>query len=436
MGYTLVALLVGASLRVTIAAEPETTQPSSPPQLERLAVIDFEVIGNVGVEGAGAIIAEGLLARFPDERFDLVERRLVGRILLENDLQMTDIVGGQNVQAHTILGVHWLVYGTVSKPAGFELTARRVGLNANIVRRHRVRASTFEELQDRLAEVANVLSMDDEQYRQWHRDPRAHLATLLARATELLKECNHDDAARAGPRSQELLQSALAVLDEALALDPTHHSARCLKAEVIRRLNALPEQYTNSMGMRMTWTSAGLYMSRCEVTVETFRSFLMDSGYAFPQKEWERIDGTRGTSPGPRYPMCCVTCHEAEAFCRWLSEKEGRAYRLPTCQEWELVACQAKRSRGAMNCMGTGGADRCLESSPVGEFEQTANGICDLFGNVREWCRTRSQDEHCVTMGGSWWDPHRQVRQRKPTGCEQRRNYIGFRIVAPPPLGG
>jgi len=40
------------------------------------------------------------------------------------------------------------------------------------------------------------------------------------------------------------------------------------------------------------------------------------------------------------HPVVNVSWNDAVAFCKWLSRKEGKSYRLPTEAEWEY-ACRA-----------------------------------------------------------------------------------------------
>src|SRR5690606_17164869 len=38
------------------------------------------------------------------------------------------------------------------------------------------------------------------------------------------------------------------------------------------------------------------------------------------------------------HPVIRVDWNDAQQFCRWLGEKEGRVYRLPTDEEWSHAA--------------------------------------------------------------------------------------------------
>ncbi|MEM7261287.1 MAG: SUMF1/EgtB/PvdO family nonheme iron enzyme, partial [Planctomycetota bacterium] len=39
-----------------------------------------------------------------------------------------------------------------------------------------------------------------------------------------------------------------------------------------------------------------------------------------------------------RWPIFSVTYDDAEAYCAWRSERDGRQYGLPTDEEWEKAA--------------------------------------------------------------------------------------------------
>ena len=108
--------------------------------------------------------------------------------------------------------------------------------------------------------------------------------------------------------------------------------------------------------------------------------------------------------------MVNVSWNDAMAFCKWLSQKEGKTYRLPTEAEWEYAcragtttryysgddpetlakvanvadaAAKAKLTRW----MGTTKAsDGYVFTSPVGQFKPNTFSLCDMHGNAWQWC--------------------------------------------------
>jgi formylglycine-generating enzyme len=171
-------------------------------------------------------------------------------------------------------------------------------------------------------------------------------------------------------------------------------------------------------------------LGKYEVTVGQFRRFVDDAGY---KTEAER-DGLGGWGYDPAtgkcrgrdtdfswrnpgfpqtddHPVLNVTWNDATAFCKWLSTKEGKTYRLPTEAEWEY-ACRAGGDTRYANGddptqlaqIANVGDDKGRTTFPhvqeldlpkgepvkftvpVGNCPPNRFGLCDMHGNVWEWC--------------------------------------------------
>ncbi len=144
--------------------------------------------------------------------------------------------------------------------------------------------------------------------------------------------------------------------------------------------------------------------------------------YEVTQGEWQQIMGTTvtqqkakpdsyGSITGTeaRHPMYFVNHDEATEFCKKLTDQERRAgrlpvnweYRLPTEAQWEY-ACRAGTTTATAfgNSLSStlanfdggypyGGASRgkyVEGTTEVGLYKPNDWGLCDMHGNVYEWC--------------------------------------------------
>lgn len=245
------------------------------------------------------------------------------------------------------------------------------------------------------------------------------------------------------------------------------------------------------------------YLANQHVTVGQFRAFVKDTGY---QTEAEaKGKGALGFDAEARWlapkadfnwkkpgfeqaddhPVVCVSWNDAVAFCKWLSRKESKTYRLSTEAEWEY-ACRA----GTTTRFSCGETDASLQghanladaslkakvgdrivtmnvappgnqsggiaafddgyafTSPVGKFKPNPWGLYDMHGNAWQWCNDWSQNRYptdklqddpqgpatgmgrCI-RGGTWFIGPLRCRsanrvQRDPA---QSFCYVGFRVA-------
>ena len=179
-------------------------------------------------------------------------------------------------------------------------------------------------------------------------------------------------------------------------------------------------------------------MSACEITNSQFEEFCPTHA------------GLRGSEFGlsteDNAAAAYVSWNDAVAYCKWLSSKTGRAFRLPTEEEWEY-ACRAGTDTPyySGDTLPAGVArnqktERILKkvSLEVGASQPNAWGLYDMHGNLEEWCL---DDFHPtaqigaaglkVTRGGSHNTPEEFLRSdaRAAALPEDFHSQIGFRIV-------
>lgn len=238
-------------------------------------------------------------------------------------------------------------------------------------------------------------------------------------------------------------------------------------------------------------------MSKYTVTVAEFRKFVEDTGFFRESTCNDHIDEHGLRSPrfigtgrwdyhqasySEYQPIVCISWADANAYAKWLSEKTGITYRLPTEQEWEYAAKANTTTRfywgddpnGTQACKYGNFADETGEyvnnkrygytnigwvehlscddgeayNAMVGLYRPNAFGLYDMLGNVSEFvdaCYDNSgyhvslgedQDtqtcEFIAHRGGNWHYPAQPATTR---GRLKREGWnvgsdTGFRLAA------
>ncbi len=125
----------------------------------KIAVLDFQMQGEEQEnQDMGSIVAEWFITAMVKEgRFDVIERRLLQKILSEQQLVMTGVVDESSAtQIGKLLGVKVIISGSVMKVRDMlEVNARIIDVeNASIIAAESVKSSTASRLQDLIVEMS------------------------------------------------------------------------------------------------------------------------------------------------------------------------------------------------------------------------------------------------------------------------------------------
>ncbi|MBN2590029.1 MAG: SUMF1/EgtB/PvdO family nonheme iron enzyme [Sedimentisphaerales bacterium] len=236
------------------------------------------------------------------------------------------------------------------------------------------------------------------------------------------------------------------------------------------------EVITNTIGMELIYIPSGEFMMGSPSSEEKRKS---DEGpqhrvtiskgfwmgvYEVTQAEYEAVMGSNPSYfKGDNLPVEQVSWNYAVEFCKKLTQKEGKTYRLPTEAEWEY-SCRAGTTT-PFNTGQTISTDQAnydgnyvygngregiylKKTTAVGSFQPNAFGLYDMHGSVWEWCQDwydKNYYSNCpsidpegpssgssyVLRGGSWFfEPwYCRSAHRSMSSANLLSSSYGFRVV-------
>lgn len=181
------------------------------------------------------------------------------------------------------------------------------------------------------------------------------------------------------------------------------------------------------------------------------------------------IDLTWGMGRDAKHPTNSMSQQAAIMYCKWLYEKTGVFYRLPTEAEWEY-ACRAGTTPDLKNLAAIGYFKDNSDGKfhKTGELKANAWGLYDMLGNLSEWTLDQYDAQAYeklasgaknplvapaskypkVVRGGSYMDESKELRCANRLASDAEWNvrdpqipkskwwltdgmFVGFRLVRP-----
>ncbi len=455
--------------------------PSTPSGRPTLAVVPFDVLGEVKAKDAGKILAEHLLPCFAG-KYALIDQTQLKHFVEQDDLTLAglaEVAKQPRTKALSkvvkLRAVRYLIVGTISGlPDGtLSVTARLCDWQRGSVEGERIGQITGRGWSDLLARIG-------------------HLAEKLGGSPRQVEVVLPKPAA---PPKELTLDLGGGVTME-LVLIPAGESmmgSKLSPSEVAAKFGGKEEFYKDEHPRHRVRIDKPFYLGKTEVTVGQFGRFVAATGYKTDAEKggqdfengtkggytwttkWEWVEDVSWRRPGfeqsDDHPVVLVSWNDAKAFCDWLAGKAGRPVRLPAEAEWEY-ACRggtttaywwgdemddtgkvanvadrahrtAKESFKVMPC-----DDGYHLTAPVEHYRANGFRLHDMIGNVGEWCddwyekypgSTATSEwfgQKCrVLRGGSWYDAAgncRRARRGRGRPADRDSSY-GFRVCSGTP---
>ena len=446
-------------LLVTLAVRSSWAAESAAPARLSVAVMEFNVMGDLGAEGGGAIVAEWLVSALGENKaFALRERVLLKKVLAEQQLALTGLLdeGKAAAKVGKLYGLDAMISGSVFRWGNtITVSARLIDSETGAIKRTaEIRVGNMDAVPDRIKELARVLTGQTTQAEI----DASQISTSGPNTTEAGKKLE-----LGGTKWTEPITGMEFVLLKGGCFQMGQSDQE--KAFLLKEYSAqdYAKLYADETPRHEVCVD-DVWMDKTETTNRQYRLY---------QPEHNSLDYRGRTMNDDLQPVVYVSWEEARDFAAWLSAKyQDRTFRLPTEAEWEKgcragtdtprfwgwdsdEACRFANvhDRGAEKENHFGWPahdcdDGYVVTAPVGSLAPNPAGLYDMLGNVWEWTQDvyhadayqdNSRDNPVLTTGstsrvrrgGCWNNETGSIRcgNRGNREATHQNSRVGFRLL-------